>query len=317
MTRIDGQIWIDKKVPNRLKYYVNGTEYEVSTSQSYPVATTLENTPYKGMLVCLDNGELTPAKFPDNLDNAIGLLGDIYTKEGKEYASVIRNNTLTLNEEEILKVFDTNELPQDVGSLNLKGAPVFWFIGRSYKEGGNYKYKSPIGQEGKLTLYTPSGFVWGKTSWGEDEDISFNIGYDNLPTVGYVMSYTILNNRLTSITLDANFTGFEKTLNWSFPYFHFSKGGAIDYIAPQDGKVVFNIHHGLFPVTDIVNPRCFCDILAKELNSDTEYVVEASVDNYLPTDTTDGYTEIGIKTQEELIYNIHGNTVYRFDKSHR
>ena len=201
MARVEGQMWIDKVSPNKLKYYVNKMEYEVEVTPSFPLdSSDTTKNPKKGQMVCVKGGKLYPSQFPDNITNTVGVMGTTFeVKEGLttvNYANVVRSGILSLNEAELTEAFDTLDLPSTVNSSNLVGAPVYWFIGRWEN---TLSYIDPSTKVGKLSLYTPSGFQWGITSVTEP---SFNVGYDYLPTIGTVKNVTIVANKLKSMVID-------------------------------------------------------------------------------------------------------------------
>ena len=243
MARVEGQMWIDKVSPNKLKYYVNKMEYEVEVSPSFPLDSDTSKNPKKGQMVCIKNGKLYPAQFPCDMTNTVGVMGTTFTvKENlvtTTYANVVRNGILTLNEEELTEAFDTLDLPSTVDSSNLVGAPIYWFIGRWNKTSSTYTYTDPSTKVGKLSLYTPSGFQWGVTSVTEP---SFNVGYDYLPTIGTVKSVTIEANKLKSMVIDLNFTGIEESFGWTWPHFHF---GDKDKLPPYHYNI-YNIIYLFF-----------------------------------------------------------------------
>ena len=314
MARVEGQMWIDKASPNKLKYYVNKMEYEVEVTPSFPLdSSDTTKNPKKGQMVCVKGGKLYPSQFPDNITNTVGVMGTTFeVKEGLttvNYANVVRSGILSLNEAELTEAFDTLDLPSTVNSSNLVGAPVYWFIGRWEN---TLSYIDPSTKVGKLSLYTPSGFQWGITSVSDN---SFNVGYDYLPTVGTVKSVTIEANKLKSMVIDLNFTGIEESFGWTWPHFHF---GDKDKLPPDsNNKVEITVRHGLFPKVKttsgyIARPSCVCQTIITDDNN-IEYNANVSIQN----DTNNFDTKLEMLTPDTYRYLVHGSISYRLDKGHK
>ena len=314
MARVEGQMWIDKVSPNKLKYYVNKMEYEVEVTPSFPLdSSDTTKNPKKGQMVCVKGGKLYPSQFPDNITNTVGVMGTTFeVKEGLttvNYANVVRSGILSLNEAELTEAFDTLDLPSTVDSSNLVGAPVYWFIGRWEN---TLSYIDPSTKVGKLSLYTPSGFQWGITSVTEP---SFNVGYDYLPTIGTVKNVTIVANKLKSMDIDLNFTGIEESFGWTWPHFHF---GDKDKLKPDsNNKVEITVRHGLFPKVKttsgyIARPSCVCQTIITDDNN-IEYNANVSIQN----DTNNFDTKLEMLTPDTYRYLVHGSISYRLDKGHK
>ena len=314
MARVEGQMWIDKASPNKLKYYVNKMEYEVEVTPSFPLdSSDTTKNPKKGQMVCVKGGKLYPSQFPDNITNTVGVMGTTFeVKEGLttvNYANVVRSGILSLNEAELTEAFDTLDLPSTVDSSNLVGAPVYWFIGRWEN---TLSYIDPSTKVGKLSLYTPSGFQWGITSVSDN---SFNVGYDYLPTIGTVKNVTIVANKLKSMVIDLNFTGIEESFGWTWPHFHF---GDKDKLPPDsNNKVEITVRHGLFPKVKttsgyIARPSCVCQTIITDDNN-IEYNANVSIQN----DTNNFDTKLEMLTPDTYRYLVHGSISYRLDKGHK
>ena len=314
MARVEGQMWIDRVSPNKLKYYVNKMEYEVEVTPSFPLdSSDTTKNPKKGQMVCVKGGKLYPSQFPDNITNTVGVMGTTFeVKEGLttvNYANVVRSGILSLNEAELTEAFDTLDLPSTVDSSNLVGAPVYWFIGRWEN---TLSYIDPSTKVGKLSLYTPSGFQWGITSVTEP---SFNVGYDYLPTIGTVKNVTIVANKLKSMVIDVNFTGIEESFGWTWPHFHF---GDKDKLPPDsNNKVEITVRHGLFPKVKttsgyIARPSCVCQTIITDDNN-IEYNANVSIQN----DTNNFATTLEMLTPDTYRYLVHGSISYRLDKGHK
>ena len=314
MARVEGQMWIDKVSPNKLKYYVNKMEYEVEVTPSFPLdSSDTTKNPKKGQMVCVKGGKLYPSQFPDNITNTVAVMGTTFeVKEGLttvNYANVVRSGILSLNEAELTEAFDTLDLPSTVDSSNLVGAPVYWFIGRWEN---TLSYIDPSTKVGKLSLYTPSGFQWGITSVSDN---SFNVGYDYLPTIGTVKNVTIVANKLKSMVIDVNFTGIEESFGWTWPHFHF---GDKDKLPPDsNNKVEITVRHGLFPKVKttsgyIARPSCVCQTIITDDNN-IEYNANVSIQN----DTNNFDTKLEMLTPDTYRYLVHGSISYRLDKGHK
>ena len=314
MARVEGQMWIDKASPNKLKYYVNKMEYEVEVTPSFPLdSSDTTKNPKKGQMVCVKGGKLYPSQFPDNITNTVGVMGTTFeVKEGLttvNYANVVRSGILSLNEAELTEAFDTLDLPSTVNSSNLVGAPVYWFIGRWEN---TLSYIDPSTKVGKLSLYTPSGFQWGITSVSDN---SFNVGYDYLPTIGTVKNVTIVANKLKSMVIDLNFTGIEESFGWTWPHFHF--GNKDKLIPDSNNKVEITVRHGLFPKVKttsgyIARPSCVCQTIITDDNN-IEYNANVSIQN----DTNNFDTKLEMLTPDTYRYLVHGSISYRLDKGHK
>lgn len=325
-SRVEGQAWIDRNSPYRMKYYVNGQEYEVSVLQNYEASSDLK----AGDVVKVDNdGKLSLAIFPRDIDKVIGVIA----KDASEgsVASISESDSLYLEGESISRFIGT---PITVENANiLKGAPVYWFIGRTNPD-YSYKDSSDEGCSGKLTLDTPAGFQWDKTSIDDD---SLNVGYSNLPKIGNITDIEVEDNLVKSIIINLHMTGFSLSQEWSWPHFYSKEVGGEKVIvglikgyddASQDEreKSSIVIRHGLFPKNEyddnmVGRVRCFCDVIAMPSNegSDTEYVVQASVDNFIghteeQAASSDKRTEVQVSTSETFRYNITGKVLYNFNK---
>lgn len=338
MQRVEGQIWIDKNLPNKLKYHTGGKDYVVETSSSYP--TSLDATGLKvgqtvlpaGLLVKLDKtAGVARASFPDDLENVLGVLTtDIKLQASGNTSSAIvsRSGYLTIDEPwQVFKEFEAlnstsldndyqNKLPSSYTTMI--GKPVYWYIGSTTEKA----YTSPATNEaGKLTFSTPTKFEWiddagtGKTS--------LNVAYDNLPQVG-----TFVGIEEGKIYLHLNFSKFDSTIEWTWPGVHEGNNSKCGFIETtqtknaQDGSKEIFIRHGLFADSDNKhNVRSFCDIVAlKEHESENkeeetikeEYLVQAPVIN--KTTGSDRYTKIIISSPETLYYRVSGRISYKFDR---
>ena len=341
--RVEGQIWIDKNLPYKLKYRTNNEDFVVETASSYKFQSnpTLYSS-YDigdtflpaGLLVKLNSsGEVERAIFPDDLETVIGILSTNVKKISENEVSsaiVSRNGYLTIDEPwKVFKEFEAlsesstdsdykNALPGTSSTQSVSdkyttiiGKPVYWYIGKTT----DTSYTPATSDEaGKLTFSTPVGFVWdGKTA-------SLNVAYDNLPQVG-----TLVKIENGKVYLHLNFSKFDSTIEWTWPGVHYSNGdcGKIGPTLTENGDVreqaseKIIICHGLFAnsSSNYHKVRSFCDIVAldkHEPDNENEYLVQAPVKNKITGN--DRYTEITISSPETLYYRISGRINYKFDK---
>lgn len=335
MQRVEGQIWIDKNLPNKLKYHTGGKDYVVETSSSYP--TTLDTTGLKtgqtvlpaGLLVKLDSTTgVAKASFPDDLENVLGVLTtDIKLQASGSTSSAIvsRSGYLTIDEPwQVFKEFETlnssssdndyrNKLP--TGYNTMIGKPVYWYIGSTT---ASVYTSSTTNEAGKLTFSTPTKFEW--ISDANTGDPSLNVAYDNLPQIG-----TFVGIEGGRVYLHLNFSKFDSTIEWTWPGVHSSGNdcGEIKSTSSKpEGKTEIYIRHGLFANSSSKhNVRSFCNIVALknheveggvESSDLEEYLVQAPVVN--KTTGSDRYTKIIISSPETLFYRISGRISYKFDK---
>lgn len=332
--RVDGQIWIDKNSPNRLKYHINEQDYTVEVSSNYkysddPITEATQEGNVElasGTLVKLnDKGLIEPAKFPDDLENILGVLMNnvkITKNDENEYiytdAIVSRSGYLTIDYMNIdssltsspyaHSFFGYNENENDLECKDgkpvhfEKGSPVYWFIGRYKKEGVTFTFINPkymndqsrYTRAGKLTFATPVGYP------SDPIDPSLNVGYNNLPQVGTVADYEVKDDKITKVMIHVNFSKFDSSLEWTWPRKHIS--GAIEdnksygFDEPniinseqQDSSLI--IRHGLLQTpTNNAKPKCLCEILASEKhegNESEEYRVTASISQIISENSKD------------------------------
>mgnify|MGYP004636863693 CR=1 FL=1 len=251
--RVDGQIWIDKNSPNRLKYHINEQDYTVEVSSNYnienigPVTEEVKTVKFAaGTLVKLnEKGYIEPALFPDDLENILGVLMNNVRvtqndKEERIYTNAIvsRSGYLTIDYMNIdpsyisssyaHSFFDESENENDLECKNgeplhfKKGSPVYWFIGRYKKEEETYTFINPkyinaqneYARAGKLTFATPVGYP------SDPIDPSLNVGYNNLPRVGTVANYEVKDGKITKVMIHVNFSKFDSSLEWTWPRKH-------------------------------------------------------------------------------------------------
>lgn len=339
MRRIDGQIWIDREAPYRLKYHINGVDYTVLVAADYEVPVDEEGRPIKilqGMVVKdSDKGPamIEPASFPEDIDRVLGIALNSsdyeFLPDGTEakHIAVAQTGYIVLDKpEDVSGVFalksDINVTQNGWGTGSADdlpgiGAPVYWYIGHIEKiSDDEYKYQDSSDQAGKITFITPSGYKYPETCIKDDETL--NVGYDNLPRIGTVVDYTLSGATISSIIINVNFATFDSTLEWAWPGEHFDKKCGLITPKYSNNKYIGSqvIRHGLFadqPVgLQVIN---YTDIVADDMaDSGSIYEVKTSVRN--TTSGDDRNTTVTVNTPEEMYYRISGTIHYNFDRGH-
>lgn len=344
MKRIDGQIWIDREAPYRLKYHINGVDYTVLVAADYTVPEVPEDEDpiviLQGMVVRdSDKGPqmIEPASFPEDIDRVLGIAlnSSSYENlpEGTEdkHIAVAQTGYIVLDKpEDVSGVFALKsdiDVTQNGWGIAMGedppgiGCPVYWYIGHTDKD---YTYHDSSKQAGKITFITPSGYKYPKTHIKDDEpyDESLNVGYDNLPRIGTVVDYTLSDTTISSIVINVNFATFDSTLEWVWPGEHYDEGcgkiaptlKANKYTASQE------IRHGLFVDApkglQVIN---YTNIVADNSDDDTDdgstFEIKTSIRNI--TSSNDRRTVVTLNTPETLRYRISGTVHYNFDKEHK
>lgn len=315
VTRKEGQIWIDKNNTHRLKYHIGGITYEIATSQTFSA-----NSPpkvKKGQLVASSGGELVAAIWPDDAEKVLGVVTGTEGENFKYVTSIASSGRIILTAEEMNECFvDETALPSDEWATADKkgiGCPVYWFIGLSNSDSGEYTDSSI--KKGMLTFKTPSGFKYGVTTVDSEE---FNISYDNLPIVGHVVDYECSKERpftFTKLVIDLQVSSYTPTVTWNYPGIHY---GSHECGKLGNGKHKF--YHGLF-ANNLKNNISLCDLTARAIPvrddypaDAEEYTVVIPYKNIMKA-ANDRYTEISISSAETLRYRITGTVHYNIDRS--
>lgn len=337
--RADGLIWVDRSLPYKLKYHLNGNDYVVETSAVYEINSALASDTYNigdivlpaGTLVKLsDNGEsITKAAFPDDLEEVLGILTTDVKKLSKTTFSdaiISRNAYLTITQP--CRVFKEFKTLTSVKESDFKwvelgkklsegyGCPIYWFIGESDAS----SYTDPSNYPGMLTFNTPSGY---RGIGSSTPTPSLNVSYSNLPQIGNLVKVDIKNQK---IEIHLNFSRFDSTLEWSWPGIHNSDNDCGKIEATISGGLqssnIIDIRHGLFANdTEGYNIRSFCNIVAlnkheievgAEGEDPEESIIQAPVKNKVSGN--DRGTIITISSPEALYYRISGRVNYKFDK---
>lgn len=326
--RQDGQLWIDRNPPYRLKYQVNGDVYTVDVSSEYNQISDGDLS--VGNVVAFSGAgegvvKARKAVFPKDVENIIGVVAS----KSEEQASVLKTGLITLTEDDI----DTVLYNADDCVVKAKdkpkfwiGAPVYWFIGETAKKEADYEYTDSSSHAGKITLGTPSGVKWREATVS---DQSLNVGYSGLPVIGNVKSMTLNEDKtkIQKLEIHLNVGSYVPSISWTWPYLHDDGCGKI-----SEGDTPIIIRHGLFPDNEggdlngskgTLRPRCHCNItlLKVDSGSDKEYTADAGVENIYGIDASedipsDRRTEIYISTDKEYRCRISGQVEYRFDKEH-
>lgn len=397
--RINGQIWIDKEPPYRLKYHLDGTDYVVEVAAVYkpgePSEPGQHNIIPTGTIVKLIQDDIVaPAVFPDDINGVIGItINDADSSDPdfsqtaisqsgyvifSDYASIRR--AFPFEEDLNVKTNLWNdEIPLGNPTKNGIGCPVYWFIGRTNFSGNvgsrTYTYEDSTAHPGKITLQTPSGLKWLQTENSPNFDESMNVAYDNLPIIGAVARYEYYTpdeistltsqgaNRVTYIdetgsevtkelkvwdlkylAIHLNFSKFDSSVEWNWPYLHSKTCGKIDcnlattpnadFIKYNDGlSTTVTFRHGLFANNKYYSQLAsYVDIVASqnpdELRDGPDYIIHAAAKHIIGkpkttpvTDETeyepaDRKTEVTLSTPETLNYRIVGEVRYKFDKGH-
>lgn len=332
-TRTEGLIWIDRNSPYRLKYYTRGEDYTVEVATNYDV--TSDSSAKKisaGQVLTLksENGKViaTHAKFPKDLD---AIAGVALQSQLNGKVTIGNSGYIVLNADQIGKSFVSGDKEEIIaaGATAYIGAPVYWFIGR-FKKGKNgesdgFDYSSSTENIGCITVGTPSGYKVGRSKVGTGDSreyISreFNVEYDNLPQIGSIVKYEIKGNSITSMTIQLNFSDFDSTIEWSWPYIcEGSTGcGKVSQIDSDKNTNFSNrrqidIKHCLFPNgTDGVKFGATESVTAYYEHDGTidEYHIETAMKHF--TDNKGGYSQFNGNTPEDdLKYRITGSVTYK------
>ena len=284
---INGQIWIDKNSPFKLKYIANNKTYSVDVSIEYEIGNYSTDHPFtfdSGTVLAFDGTDnlVKKAVFPDDLDNVIGVAGNAVTQDNRKLF-ILKSGSITLTSEEIANMFGSDF---SVNS-NLVGKPVYWNIGSYTYNESDHSYSfsyDKTADAGKLTLFTPSR-----------GNANINVDYDNLPIIGSVEA---VNAEENTLTIFLNVGRFDTSLEWIWPAD--PNGSSV----ASDGSIC--IRHGLLSQTS----ECFCNILKVEGGKTNP--VSTTIDNVVTIDNgviKDQYTEIWLKSGA---YKISGSVNYKF-----
>ena len=347
MRRIDGQIWIDREAPYRLKYHINGVDYTVLVAADYEVPEGPDGQPLftilQGMVVKdSDKGPamIEPASFPEDIDRVLGIALNSSNYEflpdnaDAKHIAVAQTGYIVLDKPEdvsgVSALASDIAVSQDGGGNGWGGtgkeadppgigAPVYWYIGHIEKiSDDEYKYHDSSDQAGKITFITPSGYKYPETKITDDE--SLNVGYDNLHRIGTVVDYTQEEGgtKITSLVINVNFAAFDSTLEWIWPGEHFDEKCGLITPEYSNNKYIGSqiIRHGLFvDQPDRLQVINYTDIVADDMaDSGSIYEIKTSVKNITSGD--DRNTTVTVNTPEKMHYRISGTVHYNFDRGH-
>lgn len=308
-TKMNGQIWIDKKSPYLLKYRYNNKTHILSVLQSF----TREGSDVtdSGKVICYDtdvtdSGEakVRYASFPEDFGKTIGLS---YMNEDRVF--LVTGGELTIaadSDGNISGIFDET-INKD--SNIYPGMPIYWYIGTISGSNGTYTriYDSTL-QKGLVTLNNPNG-ERASEEYGPDLDAGLNVSYDNLPQVGVIKQINMQDDKIKNIILDVRISKFDSTLEWSWPKKYNPHSGddhttRCGYIESADNQEAsFTIAHGLFTGND----KCFSNVSVRAIdNGGKEYSCMPTIVN----DYEKGTTTIRMKTLEDLRYIVTGSVNY-------
>ena len=307
-TKMNGQIWIDKKSPYLLKYRYNDKTHILSVLQSFTREGSVVTD--SGKVVCYDtsvtdSGEakVRYASFPEDLGKTIGLS---YMNEDRIF--LVTGGELTIaadSDGNISGIFDET-INKD--SNLYPGMPIFWYIGTISGSNGPYSrsYDSTL-QKGLITLNNPNG-ERASDEYESDLDAGLNVSYDNLPQVGVIKQINMKDDKIKNIILDVRINKFDSTLEWSWPKKynhsesdHTTRCGYI--VSGADQSASFTIAHGLFTE----NNKCFSNVSVRAIdNNGKEYSCMPTIIN----DYEKGTTAISMKTLEDLRYIVTGSVNY-------
>ena len=128
-TNINGQLWIDKNSPYKLKYTANGSVFEMDTAIEYTIGgdETFEVGTLLAFSSDIDSNNVPcvvrKARFPEDLDNIIGIAGNKVTLESRNL-SIMRSGVISMTTEQAMNLLMTANL----GFVKI-GDPVYWYIG--------------------------------------------------------------------------------------------------------------------------------------------------------------------------------------------
>ena len=296
-SKANGQLWIDKNSPYRLKYIANDNVYTVNVLLDYFIESsdfTIDNNNklYAGTVLAFNQGHIRKAIFPDDIDNVIGVVGNTVDSNSSS-VSVLKSGIITIKSSEVSNVMVGVDSFSDIwNTAGMRGAPVYWYLGKEEKEvvegTESYSYSYENSDHGKVSLITPTGRRWKRIVNNDNPlENTFNVSYDNLPLIGYVDKIKNVEGTSYDIDIYLNVNKFDTTLEWSWPF-----NGNPVFESTED-KIV--IRHGLFPKSFkdfspgsdnstqsyLFRQRNFVNIVAlNKEDNDNEYVVSANVQNY-------------------------------------
>lgn len=313
-TKMNGQIWIDKKSPYLLKYRYDDKTHILSVLQSFSRESSSVRT--SGKVICYDyspsdskfrEANVRYAKFPEDLGKTIGIS---YVNEDRVFLITAGELTIAAdNDGRISNIFD--EVITRDSNIH-PGMPIYWYIGTISGSDGIYNrsYDSNS-QAGLLTFNNPNS-QRSCEPYSDSLDAGLNVSYDNLPQVGVIKQINLKDDKLKNIILDVRVSGFDSTLEWSWPKRYNHSGDnhttRCGYIVSGDDQIAsFTIAHGLFTRNDEGFDECFSNVSVRAIDdSGKEYSCMPTIIN----DYEKGTTSIRMKTLEDLRYIVTGSVNY-------
>lgn len=321
--RIDGQVWISKNAPHKLRYYAEGRDYTCSTLESYEVASNT-NKIKKGMLLAINANKVHPARFPDDIDRIIGVATSNQGESGPSETSVdiAQNSYISFSSKEEIDAAFAYIDDMEVGS------PVYWFIG-TWNGGRNTHgafVESAGTYDGFLTTITPSKYINV-----DPDDPAYDVDYDNLPLVGVVTSLTRANandpaSNIVSLVLQLNVSTFDTSFEWSWPRSDKYATQDADFRSKISSDGDFEIRHG-FPVYDSnisensgravsfiqVHGDIVSNTGAQESSDDANRPKVWSHANVLTgSEDSDHATKIAVSTTDNMYLQVYGQVHYKY-----
>lgn len=341
-TRIDGQIWLGTEVPSNLRYYADQTEYWVIPAPTYVATTTLK----KGTLVAPD---------PNTAATVISVVPAVWPRDKERIIGIVLSNTTANQPVRVMNYgfveFDRTALEacfvtgsdlnvaaaltganyysafgtmtdggagngwEDTTQYNGRGAPIYWFSGRTLKTAGGYGWQDPSSYAGKLTFATPSGYRQSSSSvipWG---DASLDVAYKGLPVIGNVLdySYNSSTKQLETLSVHVNFSRFQGKIRFEYPYNSSSNNGLGYYDASPDPETI-TIRHGLFnnaetPHVSIDMWGYTSNVVETETSGEESNRVYPGFDSFIGA-AVDKRTEVEIASDTPFYYKVLGEVSY-------
>ena len=327
--RIEGQIWIDKNSPHRLKYYVNGQEYtvEVSGNYSFPALSPGEDrTVYCGTVVKLSpTGYLIEAKFPEDISDVLGIIGNTtFIPAGTSTDNPIQ---IAITKNGWIKLFKERSLPNtstkareienvfiDYADQKTNGywCTTYWNNVTPPSGASDPVLYNLLGapvywcldsnEAGKLTLSTPSGFYWKKAN------TEANISYYNLPQIGNISKIEVDDEEVISVEIHVNFSKFDTSLEWSWPAWGAGTGQPINPTSPNYEKD-FTITHGI-KISSNFKPQTSHHVTCIDEEGTEHEVIVETEENY-----SEGICKIITSNPYNVKYRVSGEVNFRVNMS--
>lgn len=337
MARTEGQIWISRGAPHTLKFFADGKEYWSVAAVTLVAAANVK----KGQLLAANTDaaglaeSVIPAVWPRDADRIVGMA--LNTAGTSETVRIANYGFISFTAAELAACFSTasdiiagpaltgenyytafgnttadggagNGWDDGVTGCKGRGAPLYWFSGRTLKTAGGYEWKDSSAYAGKLTFSTPSGYKRLSTDipWG---DPSLDVAYKDLPLVGNVIDYTYdeTTKALTNLIVQINFTKFSRKPRFEYP------GSGLKEYSTVGVPEEIHIRHGLFANngTPYINVSMwgFADEDEETAADGEANQVVPGYDSYIGA-AADKRTEVEIVSDTSFFYRILGEVSY-------